>query len=187
MTARTGRQGSLLAIDALGVSICLLLSVVGYFGVVYPHAAGARVLSERRDRLEDQTTTARQLATSRAALNRRLESAHEKLSDHALALEAASELNRRLARLGDLATECGLGVEEIHVGEIVPRPHYRMVPLELKCRARFPQAVLFLQRLHRTAPDVGVWSLELSGNPRTSPSAATAEFDLAWYAAPKPD
>lgn len=187
MSVQGRKTTSLLAIDAIGASICIALTALMYFGAVYPRSANATMLSGRQGELTNQTTTARQLAGSRAAMTRRLEAAQERLSNHALLLDETARLNHRLARMGDLAAECGLGVDEIHVGEIAPQTYYQTVALELKCRADFKQAVLFLRRLHRTAPDVGLWSFKLSGNPRAASPAATAEFNLAWYAAPAND
>jgi Tfp pilus assembly protein PilO len=187
MSAQGRTTISLLAIDALGASICIALTALLYFGAVHPRSADATMLSGRQAELVEQMNTARQLAASRAAVTRRVEAAQDALLHHDLKLDRTARLNHRLARMSDLAAECGLHVDEIHVGDSTPQTYYQTVALELKCRADFRQAVLFLRSLHRTAPDVGVWSFTLSGNPRDAATAATAEFDLAWFAAPAND
>ena len=187
MAGRGVKPRSPLIVDVIGASVCLALSALAYFGAVHPHLAEAAEHASRQAELAQHTATARDLAASRSALQRQLEHVQQRLRDDAPALDDVTRLNRRIARLGDLAAACGVSIDEIHVGEIASHEHYQTVPLQLKGRAEFNTAVRFLHRLHRRAPDTGVWSLNLSGNARRAASATTCEFKLAWYAAPPDD
>ncbi|UCD74307.1 MAG: hypothetical protein JSV91_11000 [Phycisphaerales bacterium] len=185
MSAQRRGSGSLYSVDAAGVAVCVLLTVLAYFGAVHPHTVAATERIAREAELATHITGARKLATSESSMSRRLEALRQTLSDDALPLDDTAKLNRRLARMGDLATECGLTIDEIRVGDAEARSHYQTVPLELKGRADFQAAVTFLNRLHDTAPDIGVWSFNLSGNPREPESPTTCAFNLTWYAAPE--
>ena len=187
MAGQRAKPRSPLTVDAIGASVCVALSALAYFGAVHPHLAEAAKHASRQAELAQHTATARNCAASRSALQRQLEHVQQRLRDDAPALDDATRLNRRIARLGDLAAACGVGIDEIHVGEIASHEHYQTVPLHLKGRAEFKTAVHFLHRLRRSEPDIGIWSLNLSGNARRAASATTCEFRLAWYAAPPDD
>ncbi len=184
MSARHYGPGSLLIVDAAGIAVCFILTAVAYFGAVHPHAVAAAERMARKFELAVHDTGARKLAVSESTMERRLKTLRKTLTDDALPLDRPALINRRLARLGDLAVACGVSVDEIRVSDPEAHAHYQTVHLELKGRAEFGSAVLFMHRLHETSPDIGVWSFDLSGNPRDSESATTCAFNLAWYAAP---
>ena len=176
--------GLLISVDAAGVAACVVLTLLGYFGAVHPQTVAATERAAQEAELAVHTSGARKLANSESAMSRRLAAVRQTLTDDALPLEEAAQLNRRLARMGDLATECGVNIDEVRVGDAEPHSHYQTVPLELKGRADFQAAVRFLGRLHDTAPDIGIWSFNLAGNPREPESPTTCAFNLTWYAAP---
>jgi len=115
----TGRQGSgmLFAVDAAGIAVCFFLTAAAYFGAVHPHAVAAAERIGRKAELATQDSGARQLAASEAALQRRLKTLRQTLTDDALPLESPTLINRRLARLGDLADACGVSIDEIRVAD----------------------------------------------------------------------
>ena len=98
MTAahRSG-SGSLYKVDAAGAAVCLVLTLLGYFGAVHPHTVAATERAAQEAELAAQVGDARKLATSESSMARRLEAVQQTLIDDAPPLDDISRLNRHIA------------------------------------------------------------------------------------------
>ena len=119
-----------------------------------------------------------------AATRSRLVKVQDDLAANAIQLEPASAVNRRLADLSELATRCGLEVDELKPAEPLSGRHSQRVPVHMIARGSYRECVVFLNRLRRQLPDTGAGSMELSGAPTESDWRISLRCVLWWHATP---
>lgn len=171
-------------IDAIGVGGLVLLSLVAYFAIVDPVLSARSESAAMRSQLIENQQRQKDLQQSQRDLGRRLEEARRALATGQLQLQPAELLNRRMARVIELASAHGIEIHAMRPGTTVNAEQYQMVPIELSGHGSYPDCVAFLHGLHETLPDMGVTNLKLSGNPASPATPTTFRFDVLWYTAP---
>lgn len=170
-------------LDAIGASVCLLLTVIMYVSGIEPLLARHAAAQTARGQLQHRRSKLLRLSASLRKLQKEHAAVQEQLTASPLRLQAASLLNVRLDQVTQLAAECGLKVGQIHPQAILSGSRYRVVPIQLAGEGSYPTCVLFLKRLRAESPDTGVVHIDLR-NSADNAKAARFLFSLEWYAAP---
>lgn len=183
MTRESKRRKGRWKIDAAGAAGCLLLSLVGYTTIIAPMRRAAAEV----DALESELTVEQQRSDQAERSRRRFQRALARLEDDlgatALDLEPANRLNRRLARIVELAYTSGLQIHETRSGTTTGGPYYDTVPLELTGEGSYPNCAVFLRLLSEELPDVAVLGFDLTGDVGRLRAEPGFHFRFAWYAA----
>ena len=171
---------------AAGAAVCAFVSAVLWFAVLSSALQQRAARHARAAELRDRRHKAGETAGALAALRRKSASVEKSLQKTALRLEPAALVNDRLARLTDLANECGLSVDEVQPGKTTDGPHFQTVALHLAGSGSYPACAKFLHRLHDDFPDTRVRTME-TANTSPNPLVPQVAFrvDLLWYAAPQ--
>ncbi|MEO1236929.1 MAG: type 4a pilus biogenesis protein PilO [Planctomycetota bacterium] len=164
-----------------GATLASAMTLLAYAGLVQPNRASEleadTVLAEAAARRAE----VQRLETRLAAVTGALDTKSEALRRLPLELGDRSELNRRIARLIELAQSSGLEVLGLQPGEPLPARQYTRVPLGLEATASFAEHLAFLERLHTAFPDIRVVGLELDGEPRDAAPRPRARIALMWF------
>ena len=177
-------SGKLWPIDAVGVAICLLAATLMYLLVVAPLIRRNAQYAAQQQHLEQQRTESAKLTVSLADLRAQIEKVHRQLQAIPLRLEPASTINKRLARLTQLAHECDLNINRIEPGSMIRGARYGTVPIVLVGAGTYQSCARFAHVLHQRFGDTGIESFELAGSPGSGSPVARCEFRLAWHTAP---
>jgi Tfp pilus assembly protein PilO len=171
-------------VDACGMLASAgLLAALG-FGVIAPIMNQQSAVAAVHDEIADLERQRTAMDLRRSQLQADLDRATSAVAETDLSLEPVEQVNRRVADIVDLASECGMVIHETRTDEPDRAPSHSTVPVELSGDGSYSNCAMFLRRLARALPDVKVVAFDLSGNPRTREGDGTFEFDLAWYAAP---
>ena len=167
---------------AVAGAICAGLTVGSYlFGIEPAMARHDAALAEQAE-FDARQQKQRDLDRSLASTHRQLEQTRKDVAALPLQLESASAVNRRLARLADLAGETGVVLDEVQPSPPVDGAFYQIVPIRIAGSGGYPACAAFLHRLRDRFPDTAVKSFDCS-NPGPIGDHPTAKFkaDLAWY------
>jgi Tfp pilus assembly protein PilO len=199
MTPGDSQLGKALAIDALAVTLCVILTAVVYFQGVSPLIGKQQHLRSQEVDLAKKRIAASQRAARLSELRRRLARTRQTLDASAVRLKSIDQLNQELAELTQLARECGLAVESVQPGRLIEGQRYGIVPVTLLGKGAYPKCAWFMHALTDQRKDTGIVRFELTGEAAdagarpgavvaTAPAAAPASFriELAWYTAPGP-
>ncbi|MBL7133358.1 MAG: hypothetical protein ISS78_04615 [Phycisphaerae bacterium] len=173
-------------VDAAGVAVCALLALLGYLVGIRPLVQRRENLVARETRLNVQKSDAQKLSGSASLVKERLARVRQALAASPVQLESAQYVNRRIARLAGLASDCAAKIDEIQPGEPAAAVRYRMVPIRLAGSGSFPACVRLLHRLQEVFPDTAVASFQLTGRPSEQAAPAVFRIDLIWYASANP-
>jgi Tfp pilus assembly protein PilO len=170
---------------AAGAGVCAAVSLILWLAVLSSAFQQREVRHARAAELTSRRQKAGEVAGALAALRRKSEAVEKSLRKTAIRLEPAALVNDRLAKLTDLANECGLNVDEVQPGRTTDGPHYQTVALKLAGSGSYPACAKFLHKLHDAFPDTGIRTMETS-NTSPNPLSPQVAFrvDLLWYAAP---
>jgi Tfp pilus assembly protein PilO len=171
-------------IDAIGLAVCVLLTLLVYLGAIRPIRQRYGAVQARRAELDAKSQQARKLAQQHAAIERRLKAVADQLARGPLQPVPSTRVNQRIAQVTDLACRCGLKVDEVRPGKTQSLPHFDAVPIRLSGMGSYANCVQLLHLLRRSFPDKVVTHLELSGSPAGRERQARLRVDLVWYAAP---
>lgn len=173
-----------LRIDAAGAVVCAALAAGFYFLGIAP--LNARRLADQagRERVVALDAEAAQARTELAAAAHRLDETRRRVREAAVTLERTDRLNARVAELNVLAGDNGLQIDEIKPGTADQAPWFTRMPIRLSGNGPYRAGMLFLHRLNRQFPDMGLAGFEVRGDPGTDDTPAIFMFDLVWYAAP---
>lgn len=171
-------------LDAGGVLVCALLTVVIYITMVrptYQEQSKARkqgqTLTNKQREAEQSDETMGKLRAHNLLLN-------EVMAEGSLQLESGQQVNHRLARLTQRATRSGLQVDEIVPGKPEPGTIHATIPIRLSGSGSYRTCADFLHRLHNLFSDTAVASFDMSANSRNAQSQAEFTFDLVWFTVP---
>lgn len=170
-------------VDLVGLGACAALTVGAFLLGVRPALSQHSTFLGMQEELTARHRDSGELAGALGKLQDQYAALQEQLAASPLRLEAAAQTNLRLAKVTDLATECGLKVDAIQPGTAVAGARFDVVPIRLTAKGKYVTCVRFLDALHRGFPDTGVVSFEL-GSSSGDPNADDFQFDLEWYAAP---
>ena len=171
-------------VDLTGLAVCAGATLVLYLAGVRPLVRRQEHLASRRASLQAQRRLARDLARSLSALEDRLAEARRTLATSPVRLPSSADVNRRIAQVARMATECGLRLDQIQPGPLSDGTRYQTIPFSLVGTGNYRTCATLLHRLRETFPDAAITSLELSGDPSDPHGAARFHIDLLWHAAP---
>lgn len=169
---------------AIAAGVCLGLTVAAYALGVRPLMDQATHDSALREELKDRRATASRLAGEAADLQREVNAGKELLARSPVRLQPAALINQRLAAVTQLATECGLSLDEVRPGIGVDSTHFQTVPIRLVGGGRYPACATFLRKLRQTFGDMGVRQFMVSNVSGSIPSetpAASFQAELVWF------
>jgi hypothetical protein len=170
---------------AAGAGACFVVSLIVWFTVLSSALQQREARIARNNELIARRHKASEVATSLNTVRKKSATVEKALQQTAMRLEPATLVNDRLARLTDLANECGLSVDEVQPGQTTDGPHYQSVALKLAGSGSYPACARFLHRLHDAFPDTGVRAMDTSNNsPNPVVPVVSFRVDLVWYAAP---
>jgi len=173
-------------IDLAGAAVCAILVGLGYVAGIRPLLVHRSDTAEENTRLATQRREGAELADTIAALKDQLAGIERDLAESTVRLAPAHQVNRRIARMADLAADCGVKIDEIQTGNPVAGARYQTIPIRLVGQKSYPACVTLLRRFREAFPDTAVASFELSRNPADPASPAKFQIDLLWYASIKP-
>lgn len=170
---------------AAGAGVCAAVSLVLWFTVLSSALQQRDARHARAKELTERRHKAGEVGGALTAVRRKADAVEKALKKTAIRLEPAALVNDRLAKLTDLANECGLSVDEVQPGHTTDGAHYQTVALKLAGSGTFPACAKFLHKLHDGFPDTRVYTMETS-NTSPNPLVPQVAFrvDLLWYAAP---
>jgi Tfp pilus assembly protein PilO len=187
-------------LDVAWAGVCVLVTLVAYLAGIEPALDQRAQRRDRTNQIQAQETRYAELATSLRVTREALAGVEKQLMSSSVRLEAASQVNGRVAQLTDLVGACGMTIDEIEPGTVMPSlpgAQFDILPITLKGVGTFPTCSAFLRRLREVFPDTSVTAFELSGRRgATSPSVAAAgsstpsvapvayRIGLLWYTAP---
>jgi Tfp pilus assembly protein PilO len=171
--------------DGAALAAVLGLTAIAYFGQVAPTIQNNELAKAQAIELVSQQTKSRDLERTVRTTGDQLESVRQAIAKNSLQLESASELNKRLARLTDLASENHLQVDTIESGETHDYDRYSTVSIRLAGHGTYRNCQAALANLRSTMPDVGVVSMVMNSGGVTTDTAATFTFELLWHTQPQ--
>jgi len=159
------------------------LTVAFLAGPVWMLLSHRRQTDAARTHLQAKQEELAQAQQTLAGVNRQLNRLEATLADSPIHLRPASAINTRLGELSDLATDCGLLIDEIKPGRTSLGEHYKIVSVYLAGTGTYQQCAVFCRRLREALPDMGAHSFALAADITKRDQPATFGFDLRWYAA----
>jgi len=187
--SRSDRKGrlSLRRVDALAAGVCLAAALPLCFASVNPLLRSGDDASQRKAQLATLRRQAGRADQSLVAQRKRLEALRAEVDKHTSRSLSAGNLNRRIAKLTELAVTTGLEVDEILPGVPARTGRARAVPVKLTASGSYPTCVVFLANLSKAFPDTSVGSFELTGYPQHPARPAKLQVDLRWHLAAAPE
>jgi hypothetical protein len=172
-------------IYGVGLAVCLGLTAAAYLFGVQPALATREADEAYAVDLQGRRQNAADLSATLASTRQKLEQTRREVAGLSLRLEPASGVNRRLAKLADLATAAGLEINEVQPGAASDSPHYQVVPIRISGTGAYPACAQFLHQLRERFPDTAARSVEVANpSPTRDHAAGTFRFELTWYTSP---
>ena len=166
-------------------AVCLVAGAVvtglAYFTVLKPVQEIRRQDTALAQQAAEQADEARRLQTRHDQLSARLLSIRETLDDQQITLGESAQLNQRIAWLIELARNAGLEVLQLQPGSSQPNEHYHLRSLRLEAGATLAQHAAFLEKLHKTFPDMSVVGLDLTQAVGRDDARPNAVFSIVWF------
>jgi len=167
--------------DLLASALVVVLAVPFCFRSVNPLIRPFGEVADQRTHLAQLEQSASELAAGAEHHQQRLTDLDQELRDTREKLLAAGNVNRRIARLTDLAEGAGLAVDEIVPGEPKTLGLCLAVPVRLKAICNYPTCVAFLRQLKDAFPDTAVEAFELYGNAEDPRRGVQCHIHLLWH------
>jgi Tfp pilus assembly protein PilO len=185
MAAPSGsRQSKLWWIDAAGLGVCLLVSVVGYLALVQPLLQQRSAATSQSREMESRQKKAAELEATVATVKDRVEVVAQQLTASAIQLESAGHINKRIAGVTEFFSSCDLHVDDVQTGHVAGGLQYDLVPITIVGRGAYLQCTKLLHGLCLKYPDMSVMHIELTGSATERAELEKFRFELFWYAAP---
>jgi len=164
------------------LAICLV-TVGAYLLLLRPMARRRADFIEQKDLLSSKRRQASQLKAASLAQREHLVSTGQSLESKRIDLQSTDSLNRQVARIADLLSECNLRTDDIQPGRVSERGTYNIVPIALTGKGGYTSCASFFHRITQALPDTGVSSFELSGDPGRPGDGGNFRLELRWYTA----
>jgi Tfp pilus assembly protein PilO len=171
-------------LDVVGTVLAVGVTVAAYFLGIRPLVESRSRLTERGRQLEVLERQATALEKVLAGRRRRLETVDRALASDSLRLRPVSDLNRRLAEVSALATDCGFQIADCQTGTVAAGAHYGALPITLDGRGTYRTCTQFLNRLREAFPDTSVSTLDLTATHGDPCGTGAFRVGLRWYAMP---
>lgn len=185
MNLPIGTKRASLQIDAAGVFVCLVASLVVFFAVLGPLIKQRSFLANQRDKLAARRNESSGLGASMRRLGKQLATAEQELAQSKTRLGSSEQANQRLAELTALFYDCSLAVDDIQAGKTAARDVWDLVPIRIAGSGEYAQCVAALTRLRQRFADMSVARFRLAGNPARSEEPEAFRFQLLWHTAPQ--
>jgi Tfp pilus assembly protein PilO len=175
-------------IDAAGLALIFGLAAAAYFVQISPTIAEDNRVRADAMQAASERAKARDLERSLLTLNEQVDKTQRAAASSQLALEPASQLNQRLARLTELAAQNSLQVDAIESGATTMQPRYSTVSIRITGRGTYRNCGMAMKQLRVSMPDIAIVSFQMSsagiasGNTDT---IVTFGFDLLWHTQPQ--
>jgi Tfp pilus assembly protein PilO len=173
-----------LRIDGAALAGLCFLSVVAFFLQVKP------LLTERHESVQ----LAQNLLDAEQRLNdgkhvhqkavAELDAVKGALAKVEVSLESVQQLNARLTRLTQIATDSQLTIDVLEPGKTTVDGAYAGVLMRLSGRGPYRACTRFIQKIDHQMPDVAITGLDLTSNSGAQEQIVSFSIDLAWYARP---
>ena len=184
MKSSTAKHLGGLNLDIAAVIALAALTGIAYLVIIQPMARRQNEIAHLRSQLSTTQSQVAAAGASRAALDERLNRIQGEIEVSPVNLEPVVHLNRRIARIVELASNSGMIIHETRSGGTIDGTLYWTVPVEISGSGAYSNCAAFLHRLHGSLPDTGVVEFELTGHPADRRSPASFRFNLVWYAEP---
>lgn len=167
--------------------LCLIgaasLTAGVYIALVRPVQATRRQNAVIAEQVAQKTLQANDLRALLETATTRHDALLAELNRQRIDLGDASQLNRRIASLIQLAQEHGLDVVQLQPGDRQTAEHYNLLTMKLEAVASPAQHAEFLARLHARFPDMSVTALTLDKPRRDHDAQARAVLQIVWFTA----
>lgn len=185
MDLSAGKKLAVWQIDAAGIVVCIVVSLVAYLVGIRQLVEQRSLLAGQRQKLAVQREESSDLEASISKLRQQLAVVQEELAQSEIKLESADQINQRIAKLTALLGDCALEVDDIQTSKILTGTQCDFVPISIAGRGRYKQCTAFLHKLYRSCADINVARLELQGNPAMPEQPGTFRLQLFWHTLPK--
>lgn len=166
----------------VAAGVCVGLTVVAYLLGVQPLLETRQHAAAQQAQLQERHATASQLTSTLEDLRRELGNAKLELARTPLRLQSATLVNQRLQAVAQLATECGVALDEMRPGAAADSTHYQTVPIRIVGSGPYAKCALFLRDLRRTFGDMGVRTFNAANSEPGSPQPnAIFQAELVWF------
>ena len=172
------------SIDMAGIASCGLVVAALVFGAIMPLLHHRGDSEAKRRELSKQRQHVATAKASVASLQAQVAKAHSTLERNPIRLEDARQINKRLARINEIALARGLRVQGVDPGAVSRGARYQTIDMKLAGEGGYRGCVEFLRDMHDQFPDTAVTAFQLSGSPQEADHAAAFKFELRWYASP---
>lgn len=170
-------------IDAAGIGVCAVVSLVFYWVTIGPLVQGRAIVAGQRRDLEAERTRIARVQAAAAGVQEQLAHVQAALAASTIKLEPAAHVNKRVVGLTQFFSDCGLEVDDVQTGAVRSGPQYDLVPITVVGQGPYKECISFFHGLPAAFPDTSVVRIELSGTP--GPAAPEKfQFEFLWYAAP---
>ena len=178
------KWGGWLCIDVVGVGVCVVASLVGYATLVNPLLQKRSATAELQHEMKTRQRKVAEVQSAVVVARERLTAARQQLAASAVQLESAAHINKRIAGVTELFSECKLYVDDVQTGRVSGGLQYDLVPITIRGRGGHRQCVKLLHGLCSKYPDMSVMRIELSANPAQAEDTGKFRLELFWYTAP---
>ena len=185
MDLSAGKKLALWQIDAAGIAVCIVVSLVAYSVGIRQLVEQRSLLAGQRQKLAVQREEYSKLEASMSSLREHLVVVQDELAQSEIELESTDQINQRIAELTTLLGDCTLEVDDVQTGKVFAGHKCDLVPISIAGRGGYKQCAAFLHGLCRTFPDISVTRFDLAGNPATPEQAGTFHLQLFWHTMPK--
>lgn len=174
-----------LLIHVSGAGIGCALAIVLYLGVIKPTFDAQREAKQLSDSLAERSQKLEAMILQIDRAKESTESLTQQLSG-AVGLQEASQLNRYVQRVVELAEQSRCKISEAKPGEYQPvSADYGRVPIELKCEGKPEDIIGFIRAMHGTHRDTDVVAYAMTTQMAGQRAYASGTMSLKWYTLPE--
>lgn len=189
MSAPASLRGRLLRIDAVGLAAVVALVCTGYLVGVEPVLNARARVEEKQRNIDEQVRAATESEQLINIEQAKLVAIRRLCDATSVQLAPASDINRRLSVISELAERHRINLESLNPGSATSDAavgKFTMLPIRLSGAGSFVQVSGFLHELlSEKYPDIEVRKLSMTAPaPDAEPDKASFAIDLRWYAAP---
>ena len=174
------KKSKSLEVDAIGVAVCIAISVFAYSCLIKPAIEQRSILNAKRQALAEQHQQERDLRLAAQRIDDELARLKDELAANKVRLEGADQVNGRVAKLTTAFGKCDLEVDDVRIGEVISGRRCDVVPITIAGRGGYRQCTSFLNELCKTFPDTSVAKLNLGGSPSRPDEPQKFSFELLW-------
>jgi len=169
---------------AAGLVACAVLTLAAYVVVIEPTLDSERHLAQAQARLDSAQKEDKRLSDQLEMVRGQIGQVRQDMARTVLKLQPARHVNKRLARIEDMAAASGLELAETKLGEISVSTRYRTVPVQLVGTGSYAAQADFLHAVCEELSDTAVWTMNLTRNEDQAGGPTRFNIGLVWFVAP---